>query len=116
MYDDNDIFCVPQTTGSPTVDQSKATEIINDFCSSKANMTTFPGSPIDQLISLGAGLDLNISVNAWESCSNSYNDWTIDQGDCQYFLGEALNGCDTNTLGKSGGTIDDACLIWILQP
>ncbi|KAF2162103.1 hypothetical protein M409DRAFT_58549 [Zasmidium cellare ATCC 36951] len=114
-YDDNDIECVSPSKDIPVIEQAKASQIIDDFCKDKSNQTAIPGTPIEQVISLGAGRNINVSVSAYPLCSDTFSSWTIDESDCKFFLGEALNGCQTNTLLKSGGTVKDACLDWTLQ-
>ncbi|KAK4505848.1 hypothetical protein PRZ48_003813 [Zasmidium cellare] len=114
-YDDNDIECITPSKDIPVIEQAKASQIIDDFCKDKSNQTAIPGAPIEQVISLGAGRNINISASAYPLCSDTFSSWTIDESDCQFFLGEALNACQTNTLLKSGGTVQDACLNWSLK-
>ncbi|USW52971.1 hypothetical protein Slin15195_G062900 [Septoria linicola] len=103
------------SAGHPNISSSswrlEGHSIITILFKSQRGQVALPGSPVDIVTPLGAGINLNISVTAYPLCANTSERWSIDEGDCKYFLNEAQDGCE-----KTGGTVRDACLNWQFQP
>lgn len=63
-----------------------------------------------------SGQFVEISVGLDQACKD-VTDETLDVDDCQYYLLETLDGCDTGTTtAKFGGTVADGCASYIVHP
>ena len=113
----NDVIsCVPENPGLPTVQLDDALARIYSVCSTLDGKNVSSSTPIVDIGGSGVGVSLNLSVAVWQNCSSFSHFFTIYGDDCEYYLGQCLNGCQTNTGTKSGGTVNDGCLVWQLTP
>lgn len=118
MYDSNKLTCgwsgVPDV---PTIDREVASSKIKDFCAAKNQTVVNETIPTTEYFNVGAGVVLNITVSQYPLCRDRSGDESmIYPEDCDFFLHEALDSCDTNSNAKRGGRVSNACLIWNLQP
>ncbi|PPJ50097.1 hypothetical protein CBER1_05048 [Cercospora berteroae] len=111
LYSDNALVRTKEDKDSVGIDKERGSKLIDSSCRDKAGQVAIPGDPLDQVTSIGAGINLNISITAYPLCANTFDRWTVDGGDCKHFLEEAQNGCE-----RSGGVVRDACLNWQFQP
>lgn len=117
-YDDNHVICVPQDDKDvPTVSRNTISSKIDKFCKEKNGKVANKTVATSETFNVGAGKRLNITVSQYSLCDGlDDEESTIFDDDCKYFLHEALDNCDTKTQDKRGGKVNDACLIWSLQP
>ncbi|KAF4554424.1 Hypothetical protein D9617_4g001780 [Elsinoe fawcettii] len=105
--------CYPEGDTDPNFDLNFAQTTIDDFC--KGNADKDVGySTLDQVFSVGAGRNVNISVSTLPlGCDVEAGQTRLTEKSCNYYLEEAVNGCDTesNTI-KHGGNIQNGCLVY----
>lgn len=90
-------------------DEETAKSSISSFCGDKSNQDV-GSATVDQVFSLGAGMELNLTVSALPlGCDSSLNQTWLSEDHCEYYLSEALNNCDSDD-GKHGGNIQNGCL------
>lgn len=116
VYNSNDIAC-GWSDDTPSVGRDTISSKIKSFCSSKNGTVVTQKANAQETYNVGAGVAVNITVDQYPLCAKRGDiESTIFSEDCSYFLHEALDGCDTNTLSKRGGKVSDSCFIWNLQP
>lgn len=99
----------------PDFDLSFAESTIPDFCKTNAGKD-IGNNTVDEILSIGAGKELNITVSALSiGCDSALGQTKLDEHSCSYYLGQVVNGCDTNSnTVKHGGIIQNGCLQYSL--
>lgn len=94
---------------APEFNVDTAKSSIPTFCSANGNQDV-GSSSVDQVFSLGAGQELNLTISALPlGCDSSLNQTWLSEDNCKYYLSEALDSCDSDNT-KHGGTIQNGCL------
>lgn len=115
MVDDDAKACGFPNDDEGTVNRDTAHEKIGTFCNDKKGAKVVVGEPLQENYNVGAGVMLNITVQQNEVCSFD-KEQTLDQADCDHFLHQALDDCETSDSNKHGGIVSDECFKYMLHP
>jgi hypothetical protein len=108
----NAVSC--STSGSVTVDRNQALSKLKAFCLAQNGKTIDGTDANSQQIDMGAGIVLQTSLSVNKVCSSVKV--TSKNATCAFFFQELLDNCDTKTLQKHGGTVNDGCVIYNADP
>jgi hypothetical protein len=86
---------------------------VGTFCEQMQNQSGKAGAPLQNQTFFGSDAMLTITVSLDAACSS--NDQVLDSDDCHYFLNQTVVECDPNSAAKNGGTVQNACLDYILD-
>lgn len=101
---------------TPAISRDVLSSKIRTFCSEKNGIVANQTIPTNHYFNIGSGKVVNITVSQFPLCAGKNPDESkIWEDDCNFFLHEALDSCDTKTLDKHGGIVNDACLNWELR-
>jgi hypothetical protein len=112
LLEDDQNTCGFANDDPAEISRDDADKRINDFCKDNNGKPVNINAPITMVDAFDAGTILNLTVTQNSGCSGE-TDLTLDEDDCNSFLHETLDNCDTNTLTqKHGGTLNDDCFTY----